>query len=62
MKRNMPKCKKHVQLVQRPEKMRAGLIIIFDNEYTVLELLSSFASASTTRTVTGTPKKRVSSS
>ena len=26
--RNMPKCKKHVQLVQSPEKMRAGLILI----------------------------------
>ena len=33
MKRNMPKCKKHVQLVQSPEKIRAGLIKIVDNEY-----------------------------
>ena len=46
MKRNMPKCKKHVQLVQSPEKMRAGLIKIVDNQYIVLEQLTSFASAS----------------
>ena len=56
MKRNMPKCKKHVQLVQSPEKMRAGLILI------VLEQLTSFASASEKQKRSGTLRKRLSSS
>ena len=54
MKRNMPKCKKHVQLVQSPEKMHAGLINIVDNECIVLEQLTSFASASEKQERSGT--------
>ena len=31
VERNMPRCYRNVQVVQSPEKMRAGLINVIDN-------------------------------